>query len=306
MCRRRVAGEALALEPDGQLTGTVQPRSSDDHVPPEVGDAICALGYAAAGANVIMQLSRLPVGRAVAMSDVDSGRVDRHPIKRLRTTSAYLAVAMLGTDADRQAMRSEVDRAHSTVRSDPSDPVPYNAFDPELQLWVGACLYKGLEDIYELLYGQPTAETTGVLYRHGKRLGTTLQVSEEMWPADRAAFEDYWTRSLAQIEMDEITRPYLQGIAGLEFLGAPLGPLGKPIGWTLGPLGRLLAVGFLPEPFRDELGLPWSARRQRIFDRLTRAAARVTVGLPRPLRQFPFNAYLADTRRRIRAGRPIV
>jgi uncharacterized protein (DUF2236 family) len=275
-------------------------------VPHQVSDAICGLGYAAAGANVIMQLSRLPIGRAVAMSNVESGRVDKHPIKRLRTTSAFLAVAMLGTDAERLAMRREVDRAHSTVRSDPSDPVPYNAFDPELQLWVGACLYKGLEDIYELLYGQPSPQTAEVLYQHGKRFGTTLQVSEEIWPTDRAGFEDYWTTSLAQIEMDDVTRPYLQGIAGLTFLGAPLGPLGKPIGWTLGPLGRLLTLGFLPTPFRDELGLPWSDHRQRVFDRLTRTAAHVTVRLPAPLREFPFNAYLADTRRRIRSGRPIV
>ena len=27
-------------------------------------------------------------------------------------------------------------------------------------------------------------------------LGTTLQVPEEMWPADRAAFDEYWQQSL--------------------------------------------------------------------------------------------------------------
>src|SRR5688572_10515245 len=176
------------------------------------------LSLAAGGANVIMQLARLPVGRGVAESRVDSGRVDRHPIKRLRTTTAYLLIAMLGTDAERSALRRQIDRVHAAVRSRPGDPVAYNAFDPELQLWVAACLYKGLEDVHRL-FGPPADEAffDDVLYPHARRLGTTLQVTEEMWPEDRVAFEAYWKEGLARIEMDDVTRRYLRGIADLRF-----------------------------------------------------------------------------------------
>ena len=235
-----------------------------------------------------------------------SGRVDKHPIKRLRTTVSYLAIALLGSDDERRAMRAEVGRAHTDVRSRPSDPIPYNAFDPELQLWVAACLYKGLEDIYRLLYGPADTTTAEVLYQHAKRLGTTLQVTEDMWPADRAAFEGYWVNSLALIEMDDLTRDYLRGIASAAFLGAPLGAFGAPISWALGPLSRFLTMGFLTPPFRDELGLLWDDRRQRRFEAVMAAAAAVTRRLPRVLREFPFNAYLWDTRRRIRDGRAII
>ena len=275
-------------------------------VPKEIRDTVCGLAFAAASANVVMQLSRLPVGHGVALSNVDSGRVDKHPIKRLRTTSAFLAVAMLGSERERVAIRDDINRVHALVHSDPSDPVQYNAFDPELQLWVAACLYKGLEDIYTLLYGAPGETTAAVLYQHGKRLGTTLQVKEGMWPAERAGFEEYWRRSVGLIEMDDVTRSYLRAVAGAEFLGAPLGRWGAPISWALGPLGRFLTVGFLPQPFRDELGLPWDDVRERRFDAVTEAAAAVTRRLPPVLRQFPFNAYLWDTRRRIRGGRAIV
>jgi uncharacterized protein (DUF2236 family) len=264
-----------------------------DEIPQEVHDAICGLAYAAAGANVIMQLSQLPIGRAVALSTVDSGRVDKHPVKRLRTTSAYLAVAMLGSDEDRLALRREINRQHRQVKA--KEPVPYNAFDPRLQLWVAACLYKGLEDVWALLYDTPVPK---VLYDHGARFGTTLQVPHGMWPADRAAFEDYWAAGVATIAMDGVSRTYLQAIAQASFLGPP--------GRLLRPLNSLLTIGFLPPPFRDELGLPWDARRQRAFDRLVHVAAVVTRVSPRPLRQFPFNLYLADTRRRIRTGRAIV
>ncbi len=94
-------------------------------------------------ANVIMQLARPGVGYGVMESRVESGRIDLHPIKRARTTFTYLAVATAGTDAQKAAFRRAVNRAHAQVRSTPDSPVQYNAFDPELQLWVAACLYKG-------------------------------------------------------------------------------------------------------------------------------------------------------------------
>jgi uncharacterized protein (DUF2236 family) len=67
-------------------------------------ESLSGIGLAAAGANVIMQVSMLPVGHGVASSRVDSGRVDEHPIKRARTTLAYLAVALLGTEDERSAI----------------------------------------------------------------------------------------------------------------------------------------------------------------------------------------------------------
>lgn len=290
--------------------GRVSPRAATDgEVPPELWEVVGGFGLLAGGANVIMQLARLPVGHGVASSSVDSGRVDRHPLKRLRTTTAYLVISMLGSEQERLAMRREVNRAHARVHSGPADPVPYDAFDPELQLWVAACLYKGTEDILRLLRGSrepPPEDRLEALYQHCKRFGTTLQVPESMWPADRAAFLEYWEAGVRQIRMDELTRAYLQGIAQLSFLVAPLGPLGAPLRPLLAPLGRFLNLGHLPAPFRRELGLPWSERDQRRFEAFICAYAALTRCLPGPLRRFPMNLYLVDTRRRIRAGRAIV
>ena len=75
---------------------------------------------------------------------MDSGNVYKHPFKRARTTGTYLAAATMGTDADRALIRAEVDRVHALVRSNASSPMSYNAFDPRLQLWVAACLYRYL------------------------------------------------------------------------------------------------------------------------------------------------------------------
>lgn len=267
--------------------------------PAVMRDSISGLSALAGAANVIMQLSWLPVGHGVAESRVDSGRLDKHPLKRTRTTFSYVMVAMLGTDAERAAMRREVNRAHRRVHSRPGDPVRYNAFDPELQLWVAACLAWGVEDVYTKLWGEPDPATAEAMYRHSARFGTTLQVPEEMWPADRAAFEEYWQDALTKVEMDATTRAYLRDFAALRFLPRPLSA-------TLGPLNVFLTTGFLPERFRAELGLAWTPRDQARFDRTIRTLAAINRALPRPVREFPWNLYWWDLRRRIRTGRPIV
>ncbi len=196
-------------------------------------------------------------------------------------------------------MRRAVDRQHRHVRSRPGDPVAYDAFDPELQLWVSACLYTGLEDVHRILFGPLDDAERDVMYRHAARLGTTLQVSEDRWPADREAFQRYWDDGVRRIEMDDVTRRYLQGIARADFVAAPLR-------WSIGPVNELLTMGFLAPRFRDELGLPWSPARQRAFDSLVGTAAAVHRRLPGPVRAFPFDLCLWDTRRRIRSGRSIV
>src|SRR5919112_326727 len=71
-------------------------------------------------------------------ADFEGGRVDRHPIKRARTTFTYLAVATQGTPEQKAAFRRAVNGAHAQVYSTDESPVSYNAFDPDLQMWVGA------------------------------------------------------------------------------------------------------------------------------------------------------------------------
>src|SRR3954465_9486528 len=127
-------------------------------------DAIAASALFGA-ANVVMQLAVLQVGRGVAESTVDSGRVDKHPFKRQRTTGSYLIVAMLGTEAEREAMQREVNRQHSgVVREEGESDVPYNAFDPKLQLWVAACIYVGFSVWLELARGPLTPEQHEAFY----------------------------------------------------------------------------------------------------------------------------------------------
>lgn len=254
-------------------------------------------------ANVIMQLGRPGVGYGVMESRVESGRIDLHPIKRARTTFTYLAVATRGSDAQKDAFRRAVNRAHAQVYSTPESPVQYNAFDPDLQLWVGACLYKGGVDIYRMFIGELEGEDADRHYREGMALATTLQVPPEMWPPDRAAFDRYWQESLAKVHIDDAVREYLYPIAASRIAGLTLP---HRLQRASDSFALLITTGFLPQRFRDEMRLPWDATRQRRFDRLIGTLALVNRRLPRFIRQFPFNVLLADVDRRIRTGRPLV
>ncbi|WP_328612633.1 oxygenase MpaB family protein [Amycolatopsis sp. NBC_00355] len=258
-------------------------------------DAVLGAGLLAASANVIMQLSRAPVGHGVVESKVDSGNLFRHPVKRTRTTLTYIAVATMGTDAERAAYRRGVDQAHAQVHSDPDSPVAYNAFDTDLQLWVAACLYKGFEDVHlAFLGGAPER-----FYREAAALGTTLQVRPGMWPEDRDAFEEYWTRGLAEVAIDDTVRRYLTDLVDLRFLHPVAAAPGRRF-------HRFVTTGFLPPRFRAEMRLNWTPADQRRFDALLRRVGVLVRLSPGPLRRFPYNLCLWDLRRRLRTGRPPV
>ena len=267
------------------------------------GDGLMGVTLLAGPANVIMQLARPGVGYGVLESRVESGRIDLHPIKRARTTFTYLAVAVAGNDAQKAAFRRAVNRAHAQVYSTPDSPVQYNAFDPELQLWVAACMYKGALDVYRIFIGEMDDEEADRHYREGMALGATLQVPPEIWPADRAAFDRYWDESLGKVHIDDAVRDYLYPIAVARMRGRALPGRLRRLPESV---ALLITSGFLPQRFRDEMRLPWDPAKQRRFDRLMAALRTVNRVMPRFVRRFPFNLMLWDLDRRIKTGRPLI
>jgi uncharacterized protein (DUF2236 family) len=239
------------------------------------------------------------VAYGVLESPVDSGNVYKHPFKRARTTGTYLAAATLGTDEDRALIRKEVDRVHALVRSTESSPVSYNAFDPRLQLWVAACLHRYYVDQHEFLYGPLDDDSADAVYRDAKKLGTTLQVRDDMWPADRAAFDEYWKRSLEDLRIDPPVRKHLRGVAAMAFLPAPLRLIA-------GRFNLFATAGFLPAEFRSQMRLSWTAGQQRRFEWLLTALRLADRVIPREVWLLGYELYLRDMRARARHGRRIV
>ena len=267
--------------------------------PRRVVDLINPAAVLLPAANVIMQLAVPAVGYGVLESPVDSGNVYKHPFKRARTTGTYLAAATLGTDADRALIRREIDKVHAQVRSTSSSPVPYNAFDPDLQLWVAACLYRYYIDQHEFLYGPLDDDAADAVYQDAKKLGTTLQVRDDMWPPDRGAFDEFWKRSCKELRIDPPVREHLRGVAAMAFLPLPLRLLA-------GRFNLFVTAGFLPADFRNHMNLPWTAGQQRRFQWLLSALRLADRVVPREFWLLGYQLYLWDLRSRARRGKRIV
>ncbi|MFI7668225.1 oxygenase MpaB family protein [Nocardia sp. NPDC049526] len=270
----------------------ITPETVEEYV-----DGVAA--FLGGAANVIMQLSLRPVGRGVLESTVDSGKVTLHPIKRLRTTLSYLAVALMGSDEERALYREAVNESHRPVRSTSASPVKYNAFDPTLQLWVAACLYWGIDDLYTRMHGPMNPDAAEALYQYCARLGTTLQMRPEMWPANRAEFQRYWDENLPKRGIEPALRDYFDDLIDLKIMP-------RPVQFVFARLQRFVVTGLLPQHLRNEMRMTWSQRDQRRFDQLLRMISAVHTQLPKPVRMFPLNAYMFDVRRRIRLGKPLV
>jgi uncharacterized protein (DUF2236 family) len=270
-----------------------------DDRPATVAEALDFWSFAAGAANVVMQLSWPGVGHGVVESKVDSGNLMKHPWKRARTTFSYLAVAILGDPGDRAAYRDAVDAVHRQVKSEPASPVAYSAFDRDLQMWVAACLFVGLEDTYQLLRGKLTDELAEHFYRSAFTLGTTLQVTEDQWPATRRDFDRYWNEACQRVVMDDVVRSYLRDLIDLRMVLTLLRPV-------FVPLLRFLTVGFLAPVFREALRVKWTPSQQRRFEYLFLMVAFVNRFLPKFIRQGGSYLLLADVRSRIRRRRNLI
>jgi uncharacterized protein (DUF2236 family) len=250
-----------------------------------------------AGANVVMQLSRLEVGRAVVESPLE-GALLRHPWRRTRTTLGYVMAALFGTEEERRAWAREVGAVHRRVVSAPGADVAYRASDANLQLWVAMCMYRGVEDVLQALGTQLEDVTWDDVYRHCARFATTLGVAPDAWPRDRAAFAAAFEEGLALARVDVATRSYLLDLLDLRFAPRAL--------WPLAPLHRFVAAGFLPDLLAEDLGVALSERARRRHRRLTRAIGRLYRRLPRVVAEVPWNLVEAHGRRRVRTGRALL
>ncbi|PXA67770.1 oxygenase MpaB family protein [Cryobacterium arcticum] len=243
----------------------------------------------AGGRAILLQLANPAVGHGVARHSDFATR----PLNRLHGTLAYVYAVTCGTPIDRAAAVRRVALAHRPVHGpapDSADPVghptapAYNAFDPRLQLWVAATLYDSATRMHNLVYGPLADIDAEAVYRDYGVLGTALQVPPGLWPADRAAFEDYWRAEVGTLATDGTTRAVADQL---------LHPARGPIGLRLVmPLARLLTTGLLEPAERDLFALPWSPGRQRRFDRLIRLVRVVYPRLPRWVRHAPMRHYL--------------
>lgn len=229
---------------------------------------------------ILLQLANPAVGRGVARhSDFAPD-----PLRRLRNTLTFVYVVVYGTPAELARITRLVDATHAPIRGE-----GYDAVDPGLQLWVAATLYDTAVDLYERILGPLVSDDAEAIYQDYAVLGTALHMPADLWPRDLDSFRRYWAEASAGLRTDDetraVARELLHPLKGPRWLRASM------------PLVRLVTTGLLPPDARAMFDLPWSARRQRRFDRAIRITAALYPRLPKRLRHWPRNHYLARFRR---------
>ncbi|MDS0477063.1 oxygenase MpaB family protein [Natrinema sp. 1APR25-10V2] len=224
--------------------------------------------------TILLQFAHPLVAAGVA----EHSRFDASPIGRFRRTFDFVHAIIFG-DADAAieaalTIREIHGQVTGTLEEDVGPFVAgerYAAATPELLLWVHATLIDQALTAYET-YVAPLPETEQAeYYQESKVFGRLLGIPEEAYPETLADFYDYYERML----VEELT----------------VGTQGKKLQRTLfrqghvfGPLYAFLGAGTLPDSVRAEFQLPWSPRRQRIFEAVCALARSVVRSLPARLR----------------------
>lgn len=240
---------------------------------------------AGGGPAILLQIANPAIGHAVARHSDFTSR----PLDRLKATMTYVYAVVYGTPDDVRTVRRRVNAAHTHVRQSASEHggPGYSAFDPDLQLWVTATLYTTAIDLYQRIFGELDEASADRLYREYEVIGTALQLPTGRWPADRAAFRQYWGEQLPALAVDDESRRVARDLL------YPRSPR-----WlrAVMPLARLTTAGLLPPALRDAYGLRWGPGRRRRFELWMRVVRRVYPRLPVAWRFALRDRYLAELR----------
>jgi len=238
---------------------------------------------AGAGRAILLQLADPGVGHGVAEHSTFTNR----PINRLKGTLTYVYAVTYGTEEQIKEVRRRVNRAHVPVRRGADKETPgYNAYDPELQLWVTATLYDTALTIIEKIYGPLDDESADAMYQDYAKLGTALQLPPGKWPKDRDAFNRYYDGRMAGLRASGAAVRVGRGLLYPEHAAL----------WyrVIMPFARFLTAGLLPSHLRSDFGLPWSGRHERRFHRTMKVLAVTYPKLPQPIRHWFKNYCLTE------------
>ena len=226
-----------------------------------------------AGAAVMNQLADPGVGVGVAEHSTTLYR----PVDRLRTTLAYVYMMTLGTEEEQAMISRMVNGAHKPVVASGR----YNAFDPELQLWVAATLVKNGLDLYQRVFGPLDEASKQRIYEDGQIFGTALQVQQEQWPETYDGLQAFALQLLDSSNLPVHMRPLMA-------------------------LQSLMTRGLIEPRVREVLNLSWRRREQFLFDAFWVVFPPVYRLVPRPLRTLGARLVVRDTRKRFKKHRRVI
>jgi uncharacterized protein (DUF2236 family) len=229
-----------------------------------------------AGQVLVLQVAHPVVAAGVR----DHSDYTEDPWTRLMRTGASLSIYVYGGSA---GARVEADRLRALHRrfTGTSAGRRYSALDPEAYAWVHATLVKVPVDA-QRFFGKPLGQSElDEYYAQMCDIGRLLGVRERDLPPDWTAFERYCDEMVAGFSRNPTIDQLFETIRTVR----------KPVAWLPDTWWRLharvqmfLLRATLPPSLQDRLGLQWTPRDQRRFDRFAFAVRILATPIPAGLR----------------------
>lgn len=245
-------------------------------------ERLVLLGWSRA---VLLQLAHPLV--AAGVSDHSSFRAGVvTAAARLRHTVRAMLSLTFGNQGERAVTLARINGIHRTVNGVLKEGVgpfaagtPYSAEDPELLTWVHCTLLESIPLVYERLVGPISIGDRDQYCVEAEPIVRALGVCGEV-PRSWSEVHQYMSDRYASGRI-------VVGAPARELAAAVLAP---PLAGLVAPitrLNRLVTVGLLPPPIRQQYGLAWNERDERALERWADRVRRMRHALPDRLMLWP-------------------
>lgn len=182
------------------------------------------------------------------------------PYARLRRTAIVMDEIIWGSKRKADAYTARVRKAHAGVRGTiPQDAgpfpagTPYAADDPELLLWILACLMDAADRTYRGYVGPLTRGERDGLWQDYRVVGVCFGLRPEEMPTDIEAFDAYIAGTTETLWVTDAARELGRRIV----LEVPVPLVARPLREAV----NQLTVYLLPARVRRGYGLRWDPAR---------------------------------------------
>jgi uncharacterized protein (DUF2236 family) len=186
---------------------------------------------------------------------------------RIKRSLPPIFMTVYGSDDANEGTR--VRDFHTNIKGEMPDGSRYHALDPETYFWAHATFVEQVLYFADTFVKRLTREEKEQIYLESKTWYRRYGVSERPMPANYEEFERYWDRMIDEIVVAHPTAKY--GV-GYVTKGFPCPKGVSPAVWRViapvfNPVAAFLTTGGMPPRTRDLLGLPWSERQERRYQR---------------------------------------
>lgn len=237
------------------------------------------------GYATLLQVAHPTVGHGVHQYS----SFTKDPWGRLLRTLDYVHGTIYGGPELAGSIGKRVRELHRTIRGTKPDGERYSAMEPDAFAWVHATLAAAVVQGHAEFVAPMPRHEIEAFWTQWRDVGRLVGVRDRDLPSDWDGFRTYFDRVVAS-EL-EWTPAVPEVIATLSAARPPNVPGLHPALWRVlrAPMGRQLHVqtlGLLPADLRRRLGLAFTGRDQRTFDRLAAISRRAGPVVRGPLREF--------------------